>query len=165
MTGRRGILALSTAIMLVAGATIAYAVVDTFATRPPTPRPGIGVYRAVPTTWLVRGEMRFTRLSEAASTSVTVSASAAERTAEEGFARSSNTRVVFESLGGYVDVNQIVHDWVGTRSWIPPVRPAYFVRLAGVNIPSVGPRRGASHHVDVIVSAVTGREICAVAFS
>ena len=73
--------------------------------------------------------------------------------------------MVFESLGGYVDANQIVHDWVGTRSWIPPVRPAYFVRLAGVNIPSLGPRIGANHHVDVIVNAVTGRIICAVSFN
>lgn len=121
-------------------------------------------YRVIPARWLAYGEMRFTQLSRSQAARVRVSASSAEHTAKIDFAHDSAAHVVFESLGGYIDVNQIVPDWVGTQAWIPPVRPAYFIRLAGVDIPATGRRIGFNHHVDVVVSAITGREICAVSF-
>jgi hypothetical protein len=164
MAGPRATLTLATVIALATGAAVVYAVMNTSTTISAQDGPRRGAYREVPTSWLVQGEMRFTRLSDPQAARVKVSASTAEHVAEAGYARNAGTRVVFESLGGFVDANQIVRDWVGTRSWIPPVRPAYFVRLAGVKIPTMGPQSGVSHHVDVIVSAITGREICAVSF-
>ncbi|HSN02414.1 MAG TPA: hypothetical protein VLS91_02910 [Acidimicrobiales bacterium] len=165
MAGRNNVVTLATVIVLVTGTAAAWTVLNASATRRVTTNPQIGAYRALLPSWLAQGEMRFARLNKTESARVRVSPADAARTAEAQYSQRPGVRVVFESLGGYVDANQIVHDWVGTRSWIPPVRPAYFVRLAGVNIPSLGPRIGANHHVDVIVNAVTGRIICAVSFN
>lgn len=164
MTSRRSVVARTAVIVLVTGTTAAWTVPNTSAAARLTSHPRLGAYRAIPPSWLAQCEMRFTRLGKTESARVRVSAAQAARTAAAQYALRPGVRVVFESLGGYVDANQIVHDWVGTRSWIPPVRPAYFVRLTGVSLPSLGPRSGTTHHVDVIVSAVTGRMISAVSF-
>jgi hypothetical protein len=165
MARRRATLALAVIIVLAAGTMIVYAIGTSNKVTSPSPVPRLGEYRVVPTSWLVQGEMRFTRLNDSQVAQVKVSASTAKHVAEIGYAHGSRIRVVFESLGGYIDANQIVHDWVGTKSWIPPARPAYFVRLAGVDIPAIGVRAEVNHHVDVIVSAITGREICSVSFN
>lgn len=165
MAGRRATFAIVAVIVLAAGSTTAYAVSTLTQDRSTRHHSGIGTFRAVPRRWLVRDEMRFTPLSPAEMSRVTVTATTAVHVAEAGFALNKGVHVVFESLGGYVDSNQIVHDWVGTHSWIPPVTLAYFVRLAGVDIPALGRQLGADHHADVIVNAVSGREICATSFN
>ena len=121
-------------------------------------------YHVLPRTWLVDCEMRFSRLDDTQLSSVTIGPRSAARTALTHFGSGRHARAVFESLGGYVNTNRIVHDWVGTTSWIPPVLPAYFVRISGVDVPSLGSRGGTTHHWNVIVNARTDRVVSATSF-
>jgi hypothetical protein len=66
-------------------------------------------------------------------------------------------RVVFESLGGYVNNNEIIHDWIGTKSLVPKALPAYIVRITGPPIVALGPSSVVNHYWNVIVNAITGR--------
>ncbi|MGC2169207.1 MAG: hypothetical protein WA580_08910 [Acidimicrobiales bacterium] len=69
-------------------------------------------------------------------------------------------RVVFESLGGYVNDLQIIHDWVGTNSFVPRPVPTYSVRITGVPIYSLGPGPMAvNYYWNVILNAITGHII------
>lgn len=74
--------------------------------------------------------------------------------------------MTFESLGGYIDANSIVPDWVGSKSWIPKALPAYIVRISGVQIASLGPRGGAvkNRSWNVIVNATDGRVVSAITY-
>ncbi len=108
--------------------------------------------------------MRFGRLDNSQLSSVTTGPRAAARTALTHFGSGRHARVVFESLGGYINANRIVRDWVGTSSWIPPALPAYFVRIAGVDVASLGPGGGVTHHWNVIVNARTDRVVSATSF-
>jgi hypothetical protein len=70
------------------------------------------------------------------------------------------SRIVFESLCGYIDKNEIIHDWIGTRSYVPKALPAYLVRVSGVTVPSLGPTGGvAGHFLNVIINATSGKAI------
>ena len=121
-------------------------------------------YHVLPSSWLADSEMRFGRLDNSQLSSVTTGPRAAARTALTHFGSGHHARVVFESLGGYINANRIVRDWVGTSSWIPPALPAYFVRIAGVDVASLGPGGGVTHHWNVIVNARTDRVVSATSF-
>ncbi len=126
---------------------------------------GRGVFRPPPRSLLASGELRFTRLPPSQLARVRVTPAHADLIAT-GFCGGGRWRVVFESLGGYVDDNRIIHDWVGTRSFVPQPLPAFLVRITGGSIPSLGPVPGisADHYWNVVVDAVTGRVVTALAY-
>ena len=116
------------------------------------------VFKPVPMNLLVNGEIEFNRLSKSDLSKVRITPEQARRMADAPYRRDHGSRVVFESLGGYIDKNDIVHDWVGTRSWIPKALPAYIVRISGLEIPSngPGPLESYNHSENVIVDAKNG---------
>lgn len=119
------------------------------------------VFKPAPKSLLVGGEIVFKRLGESDLLKVRITPEQARRIAGAPYRRLHKSRVVFESLGGYIDKNDIVHDWVGTRSWIPRALPAYLVRISGLEIPSNGPGPLVTynHSENVIVNAETGNII------
>lgn len=70
--------------------------------------------------------------------------------------------MVFESLGGYIDKNQIIPDWVGTTSWVPEAIPTYFVRFHTDQVLTVDP--STNHFWNVIVNATNGHIISAFSY-
>jgi hypothetical protein len=108
---------------------------------------------------IVNGQLMFARLDRAQITRVRISPEEAERIVKDDYGTKEPWRVVFESLGGYVNDQQIIHDWVGTKSLIPKPMPAYIVRITGVPIPSLGLGGATNHYWNVIVNALTGRVI------
>jgi hypothetical protein len=90
-------------------------------------------YRAPQKRWLADAAIRFTRLDRSQLSRVRITAADAAHVAIAEYGRGPRSHVTFESLGGYVDTSQIIHDWVGTTSWTPKALPAYFVRIHGVN--------------------------------
>lgn len=126
---------------------------------------GRGAFRPPPRGLLAAGELRFTRLSPSRQSRVKVTPARADEIAK-AFAGGGRWRVVFESLGGYVDDNRIVHDWVGTTSGVPTPLPAYLVRITGGSIPMLGPvdGPGSDHYWNVIVNAATGHVVSAFAY-
>ncbi len=118
-------------------------------------------YVPVPKVMLVDGEILFTRLNNSQLSHVRITPAEAARIGKVQAGAGAHSRVVFESLGGYVNKNQIIHDWVGTKSFVPKEIPAYIVRVSGVTVPSLGPVGGvAGHFWNVIVNATNGRTIC-----
>jgi hypothetical protein len=124
-------------------------------------------YKAPPKRWLVDGEILFTRLDESQLSKVRITPAIAAHVATATFGDGPRSHVVFESLGGYVDANDIVHDWVGTTSWVPRALPAYLVRIGGEDIPSLGPRsvHEYNHFMNVIVNAASGNVVSAFSFN
>jgi hypothetical protein len=123
-------------------------------------------YRPPPKKWLVAGEILFNRLKESQLAKVRITPDLAVRLATAQYGRAPHSYVVFESLGGYVDTNRIVHDWVGTTSWVPKALPAYLVRIGGADIPSLGPgTQHENHFWNVIVDAVSGKVVVAFSFN
>jgi hypothetical protein len=115
---------------------------------------------------LADDEMRFTRLNRAQLSHVRVTPTEAVFVATSQYGRQPRSRVSFESLGGYIDTTRIVHDWVGTSSWVPKALPAYIVRISGLQIASLGPSGGAvkNHSWYVIVNAMNGRIVGAITY-
>lgn len=113
---------------------------------------------------LVNCEIRFSRLSDAQLSKVRITPAAAAHVASSQYGQGRRSRVVFESLGGYVDDNAIIHDWVGTKSFIPKALPAYIVRIGGDDIDSLGPTKVVNHFWDVIVNAATGKIVSATTY-
>lgn len=116
------------------------------------------VFKPASKNLLVGGEIEFKRLGESDLSKVRITPEQARRIADAPYGRDHKSRVVFESLGGYIDKNDIVRNWVGTRSWIPKALPAYIVRIAGLEIPPLGPGPPVIHNrsENVIVNAETG---------
>jgi hypothetical protein len=121
---------------------------------------------------LVSGQMLFKRLDASQLSRVRITPAAARHIAMTGSGAQPNTPVVYESLGGYINEEQIIHDWVGTQTYIPPAQPAYLVRIAGQEIEPTGPdeptvpgERSANHFLNVIVNAVSGKVIMAFSFN
>ena len=108
--------------------------------------------------------IRFSRLSDAQLSKVRITPAAAAHVASSQYGQGRRSRVVFESLGGYVDDNAIIHDWVGTKSFIPKALPAYIVRIGGDDIDSLGPTKVVNHFWDVIVNAATGKIVSATTY-
>jgi hypothetical protein len=115
---------------------------------------------------LTAGEFEFKRLDAKNLSLVRVTPAQARRVADADYGRTHGARTVLESLGGYIDKTRIVHDWVGTKSWVPKAVPAYLVRLSGVGIESLGPRpdRVRNHSWNVIVNAINGKIIMAMTY-
>lgn len=113
---------------------------------------------------LVNCEIRFSRLSDSQLSEVRITPGEAAHVASSQYGQGRRSRVVFESLGGYVDDNEIVPDWVGTKSWIPKALPAYLVRIGGDDIDSLGPTKVVNHFWNVIVNAATGKIVSATTY-
>ena len=129
---------------------------------PPTPQARFeNAFRPVPKSLLFNGQMLFGRLDQRQLAHVRVTPTMARRIAVANSEAGPSSPVVYESLGGYVNKEQIVHDWVGTRTYIPPAQPAYIVRLSGQEILSSGPvgQTGFNRFLNVIVNAENGKVI------
>ncbi len=119
-------------------------------------------FKPAPKGLLVNGEMMFTRLHDSQLSRVHVTPSDAARIAETQYSFGHGSRVVFESLGGFVDKSQIIPDWVGTRSWIPKAVPSYIVRIYNVHVETVDP--STNHFWNVIVNAASGKIVVAFTY-
>lgn len=64
---------------------------------------------------------------------------------------------MYESLGGYVDQNQIIPNWVGTISLIPKAVPSYLVRFYEPSFLTVDP--STNHYMNVVVNAINGKVV------
>jgi hypothetical protein len=118
-------------------------------------------YRPLPKALRVNGQLMFTRLDSSEIARVRLSPEEAVQIVKDDDGAKEPWRVVFESLGGYVNDLEIIHDWVGTKSLIPKPLPAYIVRITGVPIYSLGPNPipAVNHYWNVIVNAITGHVI------
>jgi hypothetical protein len=112
------------------------------------------VFKPAPRKLLTLGEIEFHRLGDANLALVRISPSKARVIADHLYGR-GQSRIVFESLGGYIDTNQIIPDWVGTRSYVPKAIPSYIVRIHETFVVTVGPSN--NHYWNVIVNAVSGK--------
>ena len=122
-------------------------------------------FKPVPKLLLTDDEIEFNRLGTSNMSLVRVTPARAVRIADAEYGRVRGSRIALESLGGYIDKTRIIHDWVGTRSWIPKAIPAYLVRISGVKIESLGPLPGVrSGSWNVIVNAITGKIISAITY-
>jgi hypothetical protein len=120
-------------------------------------------YKPLPEKMLFQGEILFTRLPASRLVAVRTTPSDAVRIAEAGIAPAVHgSRVVLVSLGGYVDKNQIVHDWIGTKSLIPRAVPSYLVRIFEPYV--VTPDPSTNHYWNVVVNARTGKIISAFSY-
>jgi hypothetical protein len=120
-------------------------------------------YKPLPRRMLFHGEILFMRLSASRLATVRITPLDAVRIAEVGFAPSVHgSRVVLVSLGGYVDKNQIVHDWIGTKSLIPKAVPSYLVRIFEPYVVTLEP--STNHYWNVVVNAQTGKVVSAFTY-
>jgi hypothetical protein len=141
---------------LVAGLLVV--VSERSADAPPQLDGQVLVYRVPHASWLTNDGILFTRLSDSQLSRVRVSPRDAAREAIEGYELSGRPRVVFESLCGYVDRSEIIHDWVGTRSWVPKAIPAFFLRIHGRTRAGLDYRFGGLSTCDVILSATAAQQ-------
>jgi hypothetical protein len=124
------------------------------------------VFEPAPKNLLVDGEIEFKYLGVSNFSKVRITPEQARRIADAPYSRDHRSRIVFESLGGYIDKNDIVQDWVGTRSWIPAAVPAYIVRISGLEIQSDGPGPVVENHSEnVIVNAVSGKIVADITYN
>ena len=119
-------------------------------------------YKPLPRSMLTNREISFTRLRASQLTIVRTTPSEAVRVAEASYGDGRGTRVVLVSLGGYIDNNQVVHDWIGTKSLIPKATPSYVVRIFEPHVATVSPSK--NHYWNVIVNARNGRIISAFTY-
>lgn len=112
------------------------------------------VFKPAPKKLLVLGEIEFHRLGDANLSLVRITPARARVIADHLYGR-GQSRVVYESLGGYIDKNRIIADWVGTRSWVPKAIPSYIVRIHETFVVTVDPSN--NHYWNVIVNAVSGK--------
>jgi hypothetical protein len=111
---------------------------------------------------LAQGQIEFNRLGTAKLSLVRITPTRARDIADHTYGRGHGSRVVLESLGGYIDKDQIVPDWVGTKSWVPKAVPAYLVRIHEAYVVTVDPSH--NHYWNVIVNAVSGKIISAISY-
>ena len=124
------------------------------------------LYKPAPKGLLMAGEIEFNRLGTSNLSLVRVTPARAVRVADAQYGRVRSARITFESLGGYIDKDAIVHDSVGTTSWKTqqPSRRTWW-RISGVNIASLGPRPGVRKGSwNVIVNAINGKVIAAITY-
>jgi hypothetical protein len=120
-------------------------------------------YEPLPSRMLFQGEILFTRLPASRLAEVRTTPFDAVHIAEAGVAPAVHgSRVVLVSLGGYVNKNQIVHDWIGTKSLIPRAVPSYLVRIFEPYAVGLGP--STNHYWNVVVNAQTGKIISAFTY-
>jgi hypothetical protein len=116
-------------------------------------------YTPLPAALLTGGNIRFTRRDKKQSKLVRITAREAAHIAMVESRNGPRPGVVLDSLGGHVDTTQIVHDWVGTISWIPKTVPAYVVRIAGERTAAPWPDTHLNHYWNVVVDAWSGKII------
>lgn len=123
-------------------------------------------FKPAPKQLLIDGQIEFNRLGDSKLSLVRITPARADRIANAEYGRVHGAKIVSESLGGYIDKDAIVHDWVGTRSWIPKAIPAYLVRVSGVQIASLGPTPEVmkNRSWNVIVNAINGKIITAITY-
>jgi hypothetical protein len=68
----------------------------------------------------------------------------------------SSSSKVTVSLGSFINKEEIVTDWIGTKSLIPKAVPVYVVMISGLHFESLGPGGGVNHEYDVVVNASNG---------
>jgi hypothetical protein len=135
-------------------------------TTPTCPSTGSNVcpsaFSPVPKSVLENGEIEFTPLAASMLSRVRISPQRAEHIADSQYGGAKSSRVVFESLGGYIDKDQIIPDWAGTTSYVPRALPSYIVRIHDDAIVTVDPSR--SHFWNVIVNAANGKIVSAFSY-
>jgi hypothetical protein len=114
----------------------------------------IGSFKPISKSMLAEGDILFTRLRAPQLATVRTTESDAVRIAEASYGDGSASRVVLVSLGGYLEKSQIIHDWIGTKSLIPPATPSYVVRIFEPY--PVGMQPSNNHYWNVIVNAKNG---------
>jgi hypothetical protein len=119
-------------------------------------------FKPAPRALLAQGQIEFKRLGVAKLSLVRITPAKARQIASSEYARGHGSMIVFESLGGYIDKNQIVHDWVGTKSWVPKALPSYMVRIYEPYVVTVDPSH--NHYWNVIVNAVSGKIVSAISY-
>jgi hypothetical protein len=117
----------------------------------------------VPRSVLNDGEIEFTALNASMLSHVRISPQRAEYIADAQYGGAKRSRVVFESLGGYIDKNEIIPDWVGSKSYVPKALPSYIVRIYDDWIVTVDPSR--NHYWNVVVNAKNGKIVSAFTFN
>jgi hypothetical protein len=122
----------------------------------------IGHYTPLSKSVLAGGEILFTRLRTTELSSVRTTPTEAVDIAKASFGDGSDTRVVLVSLGGYVNKNDIVHDWSGTKAFIPRAAPSYIVRLFEPHLVTLDP--SDDHYWNVVVNAKSGKIILAFSY-
>ncbi len=122
----------------------------------------VNLFKPLPKTLLTDDEIEFGRLDTSQLSLVRITPAQAARVAQSQYGGGGGSRIVFESLGGYIDKTQIVPDWVGTRSWVPKAIPSYLVRIYDDHIFTVDPSR--NHYWNVLVNAVSGKNISAATY-
>jgi hypothetical protein len=111
---------------------------------------------------LTDGEIEFNRLGTANLSKVRITPARAGRIADAQYGQVRGSRIVLESLGGYIDKNQIVHDWVGKKSWVPNAIPSYLIRIESSHLITLDP--SVNHYWNVIVNAINGKIISAITY-
>jgi hypothetical protein len=111
---------------------------------------------------LTDGEIEFNRLGTMNLSKVQITPARAARIAEGPYGQVRGSKVVLVSLGGFIDKNRIVHDWVGTNSWVPKAIPSYLVRIHSAQVVTVDP--STNHFWNVIVNAISGKIIIAFTY-
>jgi hypothetical protein len=107
--------------------------------------------------------MEFKRLNTSNLSLVRITPADARHIADVQYGHDHGSRIVFESLGGYIDKTQIIQDWVGKKSWVPKPIPSYVVRIYGAHLVTAEP--SANRYWNVIVSAVSGKIISATTYN
>lgn len=165
MTRRIAIVSLGIAIVL---ATLIFMTIVETSRNCPVSRQYVCAYvfKPAPKNLLVDGEIGFKALGESNLSKVRITPEQARRIADAPYSHDHRSRIVFESLGGYIDKNDIVQDWVGTRSWIPTAVPAYIVRISGLEIQSDEPGPAVENHSEnVVVNAVSGKIVADITYN
>jgi len=121
----------------------------------------VNLFKPLPRTLLTDDEIEFRRLDTAQLSLVRITPAQAARSAQAQYG-GGRSRIIFESLGGYIDKTRIVPDWVGTRSWVPKAIPSYLVRIYDDQVVTVDPSR--NHYWNVLVNAVNGKNISAITY-
>jgi hypothetical protein len=122
----------------------------------------IGHYTPLSRSMLAGGEIRFTRLRASEIAVVRTTPTEAADIAKTSFGDGSDTRVVLISLGGYVDANDIIHDWSGTHTFIPRAVPSYLVRLYEPHLVTLDP--SDDRYWNVVIDAKDGKIIMAFSY-
>jgi hypothetical protein len=120
-------------------------------------------YKPVPRDLLTGGEISFARLGASQLSTVRKTLLDAIRIAEASYGTGRGSRIVLISLGGYIDTNQIIHDWIGTKSLVPKAIPSYVVRIFEPQVVTAsGPSK--NHYWNVVVNARNGKIITAITY-
>ena len=120
----------------------------------------VSAYAPLPTGLTVGGDFSFGPLRNSQLAAVRVTApraiQIATRAAGVRSGPTSSGSTVTVSLGRFINDQEIITDWVGTKSFIPKAIPAYVVKISGLHIESLGPGGAVNHEYDVVVNASNG---------